>query len=80
MDLALFDEQGREEPDPHWPYEINVEAYDVYGWGDEYENDFQDQMSVIPINTVQYKLIGFDEPPELGGEEILMGWLVTRSD
>lgn len=37
-------------------------------------------MSVIPINTVQYKLIGFDEPPELGGEEILMGWLVTRSD
>ncbi len=37
-------------------------------------------MAVIPINTVMFKLIGFDEPPENGGEEIPMGWLVTRSE
>ena len=35
---------------------------------------------MIPINTVMFKLIAFDEPPELGGEERLAGWLVTRSE
>lgn len=32
------------------------------------------------MNTVMFKVIGFDEPPELGGEEIPMGWIVSRSD
>lgn len=26
-----------------------------------------------------FKVFGFDEPPELGGEEKLIGWLVSRS-
>jgi hypothetical protein len=42
MDLALWDQYGNEEKEPHWPYELQVEGYDVYGWTDEYENDFQD--------------------------------------
>lgn len=37
-------------------------------------------MKEIPMNTVMYKIIAYDEPPEIGGEEILAGWLVTRSD
>lgn len=57
-----------------------MEPYDEYGWTDEYQNDMQDQMSVIPIDTVMFKVFGYDSPPELGGEEVLIGWLVSRSD
>lgn len=44
MEVALFDQYGNKEPHPHWPYELQVEPYDVYGWGDEWQNDFRDQM------------------------------------
>ena len=27
-----------------------------------------------------FKVLAFDEPPELGGEERLIGYLVSRSD
>lgn len=40
MEVAEYDEYGVKEAHPHWPYELNVEAYDVYGWSDEYQNDF----------------------------------------
>ena len=42
MDIADFDEYGRKEYEPHWPFQVEVEPYDVYGWTDEYQNDFQD--------------------------------------
>ena len=37
-------------------------------------------MSVIPMNTVMFKVFAFDEPPELGGKDKLIGWIVSRSD
>ena len=40
MEVAEYDEYGRKEEYPHWPYELNVEPYDVYGWTDKYQNDF----------------------------------------
>ena len=30
-------------------------------------------------NQVLFKLMAFDEPPELGGKDKLIGWLVSRS-
>merc|ERR1711981_1474165 len=44
MEVAEFDQYGNKEKEPHWPYQVDVEPYDVYGWTDEYQNDFQDQM------------------------------------
>ena len=32
------------------------------------------------MNTVLFKVFAFDEPPEIGGEERLIGWIVSRSD
>lgn len=58
---------------------MDVEPYDVYGWTDEYQNDMQDQMSVLEPNTVLFKLFGFDTPPEFGGKDRLIGWIVSRS-
>ena len=37
-------------------------------------------MSVIPMDTSMFKVLAFDEPPELGGQERLIGWIVSRSD
>lgn len=42
MELAEFDQYGNEEPEPHWPFQIDIEPYDVYGWTDAYQNDFHD--------------------------------------
>ena len=80
MDVADFDQYGNKEEHPNWPFQLEFEPYDVYGWTDEYQNDFRDQIGTIPINTALYKIFAFDEPPELGGEEKLIGWLVSRSD
>jgi len=80
MELAQFDQYGVEIKDFHWPFQIEVEPYDVYGWTDEYQNDFLDQLSVIPANTAMFKVFAYDEPPEHGGEEKLIGWLVSRSE
>lgn len=80
MDVAQFDQYGVAEEYPHWPYQIDIEPYDVYGWTDEYQNDMQDQLSMIPYNTVYFKIFAYDEPPELGGKDRLIGWLVARSD
>ncbi len=36
MDVADFDQHGNREEEPHWPFQIEFEGYDVYGWTDEY--------------------------------------------
>jgi hypothetical protein len=80
MELAQFDQYGNEVYDFNWPFQIDVEPYDVYGWTDEYQNDFQDQLSIIPENTAMFKVFGYDSPPELGGKERMIGWIVSRSE
>ena len=52
----------------------------MYGWTDDYQNDFLDQLSTIPPNTAMFKIFGFDKPPELGGEGRLIGYVVSRSE
>jgi len=42
MEVAQFDQYGNEEEYPNWPFQIDVEPFDVYGWTDEYQNDVQD--------------------------------------
>jgi len=32
------------------------------------------------MNTVMFRILAFDEPPELDGKERLIGWIVSRSD
>ena len=44
MELAEFDQYGNKEYEPHWPFMIEVEPYDVYGWTDKFQNDFLEQL------------------------------------
>lgn len=80
MELSQFDQYGNEIYDHHWPFQIDMEPYDVYGWTDAYQNDFHDQLRLIPANTAMFKIYGYDSPPEYGAEEQLIGWLVSRSE
>ena len=82
MELAEFDQFGKKEPHPHWPFQIDVEPYDVYGWTDKYQNDFHEQLQVVPKDTAMFRVYGYDCPPELGDYECPerhIGWLVSRS-
>ena len=83
MEMAEFDQHGKKEKNPHWPFMIEVEPYDAYGWTDKYQNDFHEQLQVLPQDTVVWKMYGYDCPPELDKElgcpEQLIGWLVSRS-
>ena len=79
MELSQFDQYGQEIKDHHWPFQIDVEPYDVYGWTDAYQNDFHDQLTVVKPDTAMFKIFAYDSPPELGGEERHIGWLVSRS-
>ena len=80
MEMALYDDYGNHEEAPHWPYMIELEPYDVYGWTDAYQNDFNDQLKVIKPNVALFKVLAYDEPPELDGKERLIGWISTRSE
>lgn len=82
MELAEFDQFGNKEEKPHWPFMIDVEPYDVYGWTDKYQNDFHEQLQVVPKDTAMFRVYGYDCPPELGEYECPerhIGWLVSRS-
>ena len=37
-----YTESGIEEEDPHWPFILEFEPYDVYGWTDSWQADFSD--------------------------------------
>lgn len=79
MEMSLFDQNGKQEYEPHWPFMIELEPYDVYGWTDKYQNDFQDQLAKLHPDTAIFKVQAYDEPPELGGKDHLIGWIVSRS-
>ena len=44
MEMALYDSQGKKESRPNWPFMIEAEPYDTYGWTDAYQNDFNEQL------------------------------------
>jgi len=80
MEMSQYAENGDKIEQPHWPFMIDLEPYDVYGWTDAYQNDFNDQLSVVKSGTSLFKVFAYDEPPELGGEDRQIGWIVLRSD
>ena len=42
MEMSLYDSQGKRESRPNWPFMIEAEPYDTYGWTDAYQNDFNE--------------------------------------
>ena len=42
MNWAKHTESGMEESNPKWPFILEFEPYDIYGWTDSYSADFND--------------------------------------
>ena len=59
---ARHDEDGVEEKQPKWPFIIEFEPYNVYGWSDNYRADFQDQLMQLSPGTVIFKVFAYANP------------------
>ena len=42
MNWGKHDEEGNEEEEPKWPFILEFEPFDVYGWTDDWQADFTD--------------------------------------
>ena len=62
QDWGLFREVGPEELEPHWPFILEFEPYDVYNWTDAWQDDFTDQFSKISPGTVLFKVFAYKDP------------------
>ena len=62
MNWGRYDEDGVEEAQPKWPFIIEFEPYNVYGWSDNYQADFQDQLMRLSPGTVMFKVFAYANP------------------
>ena len=59
---ALSREDGKTELEPVWPFLIEFEPYDVFGWTDDWQEDFTDQFSKISPGTTLFKVFAYKDP------------------
>lgn len=62
MDWGQYTESGKKEENPKWPFILEFEPYDVYGWTDSWQADFTDQMTSISPGTVLWKVFAYSCP------------------
>lgn len=81
-DWAFHTEDGTEEENPRWPFILEFEPYDVYGWTDEWQADFSDQLSSLKPGTVLFKVFAYSDPIHKlsGGRGKLIGRVVLTSE
>ena len=82
QDWAHHDEKGNQEVNPSWPFLLEFEPYDVYGWTDSHQSDFTDQFKKIHPGTVLFKVFAYKDPlHKLSGERgDLIGRVVLTSE
>ena len=80
-DWAKWDEYGNVEPNPVWPFILEFEPYDVYGWTDAWQSDFTDQLMSITPGTVMFKVFAYSCPVHKlsGSRGELIGRVVLTS-
>ena len=42
LDWSKHKEDGTVEEEPRWPFILEFEPYDIYGWTDAWQEDFTD--------------------------------------
>ena len=62
MNWGKHTESGKAEPNPKWPFILEFEPFDVYGWTDAWQADFSDQLMGIPPGTVLWKVFAYMDP------------------
>ena len=76
-----FREDGTKESEPLWPFILEFEPYDVYGWTDQWSADFKDQLMSIKPGTVLFKVFAYETPlhKKSGSRGRLIGRVVLTS-
>ena len=63
----MTDQYGEKVADgeARWPFSVEFCPYDIYGWTDEFQEDFTQQLSRIPANTSIFKIHAFEGPSNM---------------
>ena len=79
---GLYTEEGKKEDEPWWPFILEFEPFDIYGWTDQWQADFTDQlMRAIRPGTVIFKVFSYNCPlHKLSGDRgDLIGRVIATS-
>ena len=80
--LGEFDQFGNREEIPKWPFKMRLSPHDPCGFPDEWHGPFTETLTsgcIVP-GTKLFSVFAHDDPEELGGEEKLIGEIVTTSE
>lgn len=77
---AMFGQEGVEVADPVFPYRLIFRPTGEIVFPDTYVQPFTDDLKTIPEGSILYEIYALDLPEELGGAELHIGDLVTRSE
>ena len=82
QDWSRWREDGKEESDPLWPFILEFEPYDVYGWTEQWQEDFSDQFMKLYPGTVLFKVFAYRDPVhKLSGDRgELIGRIIVISE
>jgi len=81
--LADYDQYGRHEYAPRWPFMMRLLPNDTCYAPDHYDGNFAEivaRKKCIPAGTVLFDVMALPEPKELGGVEKQIGTIVTTSE
>ena len=80
--LSDYDQYGNKEIDPKWPFRMKLLPNNPSGCSNS--DDFQVYFDVlppcIPVGFKLFDVFAMDEPQELGGTEIQIGYFETTSE
>lgn len=62
MDWGLYGQDGDEETEPVWPFRLDFEGINNYGWTDEYQANFKDQFKQIEAGSVLFNVYAYESP------------------
>lgn len=62
MDWGLYDKHGNEEVDPVWPFRLDFEGINNYGWTDEFQENFTEQFKKVEAGSVMFNVYAYESP------------------
>ena len=79
MEWAEMDAEGKVEENPVWPFMLRFEPTITSAFPDTFQAEFHEQMMLIQDHVHLFDVWALDEPIGLGGEEKLVGRIITES-
>lgn len=78
--MALYDESGKKEDKPVFPFSLNFVPTQDMNFPDDYVAPVHEQLKNVPVGLTLYKVYAMDKPAELGGKETQIANIVLSSE